>query len=68
MLEIEHPRVLEHANQWDSLVRVFLKEFVHQVFVLLRKLRLKRDLLLDLVSRNGYLITTVRGITMHQFV
>ena len=60
--------MLEHLNQVDSLVGVFLEEPVDQVLVLLGNLGLKSDLLTHLVSSDCLLIASKGSITMHKLV
>ena len=60
--------MLEHLNQVDSLVGVFLEEFIDQVLVLLGNLGLKSDLLTHLVSCDCLLIASKGSISMHKLV
>ena len=66
--EEENPGVLKNLYKRYALVRVLLKKFIYQIFVLRRNLRLEDDLLTSLVARNGLLITSVRGVTMYKLV
>ena len=68
MLEVEYPRVLEHLDQRDSLIRILLEELVDQVFILLRYLALEGDLLANLVTCDRLLVSAIRCITMDQLV
>ena len=60
--------MLEHVNQFDSLVGVFLEELVDQVLVLLRNLRLESDPLTHLVTSDRLLITSKRSISVNKLV
>ena len=60
--------MLEHLNQVDSLVGVFLEELVDQVLVLLRNLGLESDLLTHLVTSNCLLIASKGSISMNKLI
>ena len=68
LLEIQHPRMLEDLDQWDSLIWLLFEELVDQVFVFLRDLWLKSNLLLHLVAGNRTLVTSVGSIAVDQLI
>ena len=60
--------MMENANKFDSLVWLLHKEFVDQVFVLLRQLRLESNLLTHLVTGYSDLVASEWRISMHQLI
>ena len=60
--------MLEYLDQVDSLVGVFFEEFVDQILVLLRNLRLEGDLLTHLITCDCLLIASKGSISMNKLV
>lgn len=60
--------MLEHLNQWDSLIWILSEELVDKIFVFLRNLALERYLLFRLVSGNGLLVATEGSVPVDELV
>ena len=68
LLKVEHPWMLEHLDQRDSLVWIFSEELVDQVFVLFGHVALKGDCLPHLVASDCSLVACEWSFAMNKFI